>query len=254
MKWVGLIGVVFCCADVMAQGYSDAAQTAFAGADVVNIRNGFQDINPASITQLENSKIGISQSSPFIIKDLQWNSIFFSNKFRNNFWAVDYKSFSFDRYRNRHTVFLYGKKLQDQLSLGIRIKLVNIRAEEIHRYFLAHSIGINYRLNKHLIIGSYYVKDPLLNAYLRTGIEFKRHKKVPLFLSFEINEKQQIKIATALEYLISKKLSTRFSLSSSENFMGFGFSYTIKQIQIEASTSLHTYLGPSPCITLCYEF
>ncbi len=254
MKWVGLIGVVFCCADVIAQGYSDAAQTAFAGADVVNIRNGFQDINPASITQLEKSKIGISQSSPFIIKDLQWNSIFYTNKFRNNYWALDYKNFSFDRYRNRHTAFLFGKKLQENLSLGIRIKLVNIRAEEIQRYFLAHSIGINYRPRKHLVIGSYYVRDPLLNAYLRTGIGYNKYKKVPLFLSFEINEKQQIKLASALEYILSKNLSTRFSLSSSENFMGFGFSYSIKKIQIEASTTLHTYLGPSPCITLSYEF
>lgn len=254
MRWVGLIGVVICCAEGMAQGYSDAAQTAFAGADVVNVRNGFQDINPATIAQIEKSKIGFSQSRPFLIQELPYNSIFFATKHKNNFIGLDFKHFNFDQYLHQNLKFLYAKKLSDRLNLGIITGLNHQRYESLHRYEFELGFGIHYKYKKHVDFGSIIKRRNKQDFIIKTGLAYTKSKKLPIYLSLELSPNERYKFSTAFEYRISEKLQARLGLSSDENYFSFGFLYRIKKLEIEVATALHKYLGQSPCITISYEF
>jgi hypothetical protein len=88
---------------------------------------------------------------------------------------------------------------------------------------------------------------------LKTGVKFKKLKKLPIYVSTEINSNAHIVIKSALEYQSSERLASRIALSTDESYLSFGVYYKIKRLEIECANSLHKYLGMSPCLTLSYE-
>lgn len=259
MRWVGLIVCCLMSIRILAQGYSDAAQTALAGSNVVALINGIHHLNPATITQNKSKKIGVSQSLPYTLPEIRYNSVFYLFNHKNNYIGIDYNHLSFDAL-NDHTIsILYAKRLNERLSLGVKIKNNLIEIESNRYYNFLPEIGFVYNINKHLDIGSYWLQSQSLLEFnqwqssLKTGILFKKVKKLPVYLSTEINSNAQIVVKSGLEYKSNERLVTRVAISSDESYLSFGVFYKIKKLEIECANSLHKYLGMSPCLTLTYE-
>ena len=259
MKWVGLIVCCLMSVRIFAQGYSDAAQTALAGSNVVSFRNGIQHLNPAAISQNKSKKIGLSQALPYTLPEIRYNSIFYIFHHKNNYIGVDYNHLSFDALIDQTVSILYAKKLNDKLSLGIKIKNNFIQIEANRYYKVIPEIGFVYNINKYLDIGSYWLQSQSLLEFnqwqssLKTGVKFKKLKKLAIYVSTEINSNAHIVIKSALEYQSSERLASRIALSTDESYLSFGVYYKIKRLEIECANSLHKYLGMSPCLTLSYE-
>lgn len=259
MKWVGLIVCCLMSIRILAQGYSDAAQTALAGSNVVALRNGIHHLNPATISQNKSKKIGLSQSLPYTLPEIRYNSVFYLFNFKNNYIGVDYNHLSFDELIDHTISILYAKKLNEKLSLGIKIKNNFIQIETNRYYKVVPEIGFVYHANKYIDIGSYWLQSQSLLEFnqwqssLKTGISYKKIKKLPIYLSTEINSNAQIVLKTGLEYRSNERLATRLAISSDNSYLSFGVFYKIKKIEIECANSLHKYLGMSPCLTMTYE-
>ncbi len=259
MKWVGLIVCCLMSIRILAQGYSDAAQTALAGSNVVALRNGIQHLNPAAITQNKSKKIGLSQALPYTLPEIRYNSIFYLFNGKNNYIGIDYNHLSFDALSDHTLSILYAKRLNEKLSLGIKIKNNFIEIESNRYYKVLPEIGFVYHVNKNFDIGSYWMQSQSLLEFnqwqssLKTGLLFKRIKKLPIYVSTEINSNGQIVIKSGLEYKSNDRFASRMALSTDESYLSFGIFYKIKKLEIECSNSLHKYLGMSPCLTLTYE-
>ncbi len=259
MKWVGLIVCCFVSIRILAQGYSDAAQTALAGSNVVALRNGIQHLNPAAITQNKSKKIGLSQALPYTLPEIRYNSVFYLFNRKNNYIGIDYNHLSFDALSDHTLSILYAKRLNEKLSLGIKIKNNFIEIESNRYYKVLPEIGFVYHVNKNFDIGSYWMQSQSLLEFnqwqssLKTGLLFKKIKKLPIYISTEINSNGQIVIKSGLEYKSNDRFASRIALSTDEAYLSFGIFYKIKKLEIECANSLHKYLGMSPCLTLTYE-
>lgn len=259
MKWVGLIGCCLISSSILAQGYSDAAQSALAGSNVVSLMNGNQHLNPATITQNKSKKFGLSQSLPYTLPEIRYNSIFFLYQLKNNYIGVDYNHLSFDELLDHTISIIYAKKLNDKLSLGIKIRNNFIQIEQ-HRYFKAlPEIGFVYQFSKNIDLGSYWSQSQSLLEFnqwqssIISGVSFKKYKKLPIYISAQINSNAYLIINSGVEYKINNRFATRLAISSDNSYLSFGFYYKIKNIEIEGANSLHKYLGMSPCLSLTYE-
>ncbi len=259
MKWVGLIVCCLMSVRILAQGYSDAAQTSLAGSNVVSLRNGIQHLNPAAISQNRSKKIGFSQALPYTLPEIRYNSLYYIFHYKNNYIGIDYNHFSFDALVDQSVSILYAKKLNDKLSLGIKIKNNIIQIETNRYYKVLPEIGFVYNINKHIDIGTYWLQSQSLLEFnqwqsnLKTGVLFKKIRKLPIYVCTEINSNAQIVVKSGIEYISSERLASRIAISTDESYLSFGVFYKIKKLEIECANSLHRYLGMSPCLTISYE-
>lgn len=259
MRWVGLIVCCLMSTRVFSQGYSDAAQTALAGSNVVSLANGIQHLNPAAITQIEKRKIGFSQALPYSLPEISYNSLFYQYNRKNNFIAIDYTHLSFDALSDNTFALVYAKRLNEKLSLGIKVKYNFIRVELNNYHKFLPEIGLVYRVNKYTDIGTYWSQSQSIFEFrqwqssIKTGLLFKKIKKLPIYLSTDINSNADLFLKCGFEYRITEKLYSRLAISTEDSYLSFGIFYKIKRIEIECANSMHKYLGISPCMTISYE-
>lgn len=259
MRWVGLIVCCMMSIRVFSQGYSDAAQTALAGSNVVSLANGVQHLNPAAISQIKKRKVGFSQALPYSLPEIRYNSAFYLYSRKNNFIAIDYTHLSFDAFSDNTFSIVYAKKLNEKLSLGIKIRYNYIKVELNTYHKVLPEIGLVYKINKYVDIGSYWCQSQSLLEFrqwqssIKTGMLFKKIKKLPIYVSTEINSIAEVFIKSGFEYHITEKLFGRLALSTEDSYLSFGLYYKLKRFEIECANSMHKYLGISPCMTISYE-
>lgn len=259
MRWVGLIACCMMSIRVFSQGYSDAAQTALAGSNVVSLANGIQHLNPAAITQIKKRKIGFSQALPYSLSEIRYNSAFYLFSRKNNYVAFDYNHLSFDAFTDHTFSIVYAKKLNEKLSLGVKIKYNFIRVELNNYHKVMPEIGLIYRVNKYVDFGTYWSQSQSLLEFrqwqssIKSGVIFKKIKKLPIYVSTEINSNAEIFIKSGFEYHVTERLFSRIALSTEDSYLSFGIFYKLKRVEIEFANSMHKYLGVSPCMTISYE-
>jgi hypothetical protein len=246
---------------VFAQSNADASSISLAGADMVTLRNGYQEQNPATLTQFSNNTLGVQQILRFSIKELQQNSIYVMTKLWSKPIAIGYQHQGFESYKLGHIYLSTALKLNEQLSIGIKTKF-----QYLHTNFSSTQVLFQPELgciytstNKlkyavHIQVPFRSGTNIVWRSRIKTGIGYQASKYVNLFYAFEYYELKNPIHAFAINYELIQKLNLNVSLKNKDPFLGLGIQYKLKSIVIENAYNYHSQLGISPCIGVNYLF
>lgn len=158
----------------------------------------------------------------------------------------------------------YGRKLGDKVDVGAGFHYTAIKAAG---YGMASTVsfdaGAVFRLIDAVQTG--------VSVYNPAGMKFGKSgdEKLPAVYSFGIGydaspqffvgaeaqkvEDQPVTINVGLQYLFAEKLIARCGISSATAAYALGFGVKLQRLRLDATVSVHPYLGITPGLLLLYS-
>ncbi len=243
-----------------AQIIFDAYSLSTASADLISSKGIFLTKNPAGVVNIEGFTVEFSQIIPYSIPNLSTNAISVKGKWKENRFALEYAQTGIRQFKAHYWGLSTGLKISKNTDLGIKIltRTQPIINEQTSFTFLLEggiiqqpfsrlktALLLKYRMNEDI---SEYTKSSI-----SIGVEYVIDPTFINYLSIEMNELGELYFRAAIDYTIKKNISIRIGWNSNENSICGGFSYGLKNMKIEMSTSYHNNLGMSYGAALCYR-
>jgi hypothetical protein len=266
--WIGiLVGTPFC---LSAQtGYPDAGgrtngmgNASVALTDVFSIQN-----NPAAMAFAEQAAVGLSTQNFFMVEggiNAYYGAGIIPVKSTG---AIGISAhYTGDQTFNQTKIGIgYGRKLADQLSVGVQLDYVGTRTGEVgNGQAFTFDIGVLYSPTKTISIGA-KAFNPIraengmdnpeeLPAIINAGFSWKPSDKVLFCIEGEQNLDYDLRIKSGLEYRIIDEIYLRGGYISNPSMFTSGIGIKLKTFQLDASAQFHQQLGITPGFGLQYSF
>ncbi len=235
-----------------AQLLYDSYSMATSSADVCSARGTYLGRNPASIAQQKSTQIGLEQILPYSISSLRANLFYFSSKYKNQYYALEYQQQGIDGYREYLSGLSVGMNVHENMLLGIKIvgAALNIQEESIQMRYRVE-LGIVQHLHKKLEAGLHIrlrtnkTIEVWQNTALSMGLRYLLDSKLPLHVSVEMSELGPTRVRAAMEYMLGKALAVRLGWNNKDAALSGGIGYNLGKYSLNMSTSYHNRLGLS---------
>jgi hypothetical protein len=237
---------------VKAQEWYDSHAMSMASADVCSSTGSYLGRNPASILNQKNAMCGINQLMPFGINGLSTNALYYSKRYKNQGYSVEYAQQGIQGYKEHLSAITAGILLNENLSFGVKlISKATKLSEESMQWSYRVELGMVQSFSKKLSAGI-HIKvrtskevEVFQNTALSMGLCYYVDSKLPIYVSTEMSELGPTRIRTGMEYIIGKALAVRLGWNNKDAALSGGITYLFKNYKFDMSTALHTRLGLS---------
>lgn len=219
--------------------------------------------NQAGLAVLQKPTFTISAQRKFLLANVNQYAFGFAYPTKSGTFSISATQFGNVNYNEQKIGIGYGKRLLEQLDLGVQLDYFH---RGITEYGSANAytveIGLLSSVTKTVRIGV-HVLNPIsiktfgalqqeLPTQFVAGISWQASKKV-FFASDFINDTHHpFAAAVGMEYKFSDKFYTRIGFKTLPQQYTFGFGYAISKLKIDVSAAYHTTLGFTPQLTLSY--
>lgn len=250
-----------CCSGQITIG----ARSAGMGGYAVGLKDLWStENNIAALANQPNPAAGVAYENRFLIKDLSHRTILACFPLDRAGMGLSLLQFGNPYYNQSKIGLAYGRKLAEQLQMGIQLNYHRIHLAENYGNSgsISANIGIIADLTEDLTTAAYIVNpgkskiaSTLNESYtslIRLGMDYNFSKKVLLGTEIEkaIDHPGRWKIG--LEYQILETFFLRCGLTGNPNVYCFGFGMLLKDFQLDCASTYHPILGHSPQVSLSY--
>lgn len=222
--------------------------------------------NPAGLTELKSTSIGMSYENRYLLKELQTQAFVFAKPFTWGVLSVGAQSFGYKYYRTTRIGMGYSLKLSDRFSAGVQLNYQGIRIENYgSKGTVTAEAGFLAKVTETITLGFSVsnlgraqltdFQDERFSTFLRLGMQYKISEKVLTLLEVEKEVKSKIRVKGALEYELLRGFYVRAGGASQPIELTFGFGYQFKnRLKLDMGSAWHQQLGWSPHFGLSYDF
>lgn len=157
----------------------------------------------------------------------------------------------------------YGRKLMDDLMIGVRFDYLQMRIAQYGKKSVATAeMGLQARVVPQVLLG-FHVYNPFqvrllegetLPVVIRLGVQYEASDKVKVFGEIDKISELPEGFAFGIEYLFLDRLAARIGYSTQPQLVTFGVGYSLdRRYSIDVGTSVHSYLGLSSAGTLKFQ-
>lgn len=239
------------------------ARSAALGESAIALNDFWSAINYQSgLALLDQINIGITAKNRFSIKELSAYGLAINIPTKNAGFGFSISQYGTTNYSETILGIGYGMKLGSKFVLGVQMNYIGLKQgagyPSISTLFIEG--GFQYQLNQDLnIVG--HIFNPGLSSnrtfyvaeIYQLGFSYQAHNNAVFLMSIKYHSLQKISLHTGIEFKF-KTFRARLGYASKAETFTFGLGYYFKNLSVDISSSIHSYLGKSPQISLCYEF
>ncbi|HEV7333198.1 MAG TPA: hypothetical protein VGN63_19340 [Flavisolibacter sp.] len=238
---------------VRLTGYSNQFTDAFSS-------NG----NLGALGAKQSFSAGLYTEKRFLLKELSsFSAALVLPTASGNFgWKGDY--FGHTSYNESSAALAYGRELGSKVAMGAQFNYFSLKAAG---YGQASTIGFDagvlLRLTPQFSAGlqacnpigvswgKYDVER--IPAVYTLGLGYDVSPQVFIGAEAEKAEDQSVSINAGLHYAVTEKLIARAGVRSATELYYLGLGFQLKAFRIDATVSVHPYLGTTPGLLLLYS-
>jgi len=235
------------------------------GGSAVSENNVFSVANNmASSTEIQHYQLGIYNQTRFGIKQLNTinSSIVVPSKWVHS--GISISHFGYEKFNQQKMSFGIAKKLNTNFSIGITLNYVTINiAEQENTGAFLGSFSSFYKANKKLQFGL-LIFNPTQSKYNinsygnvptfgRIGLKYLVNKNVYFLAEANKIIGQDLVFRSGINYQLHPKFDLSIGYANNPNYITFGFSAKLKQLDVQFASSYHQILGLTPHLGLVFH-
>lgn len=255
-----------CCGSIFGQNGLPMVAGA-RGAGMGNASIGFQDVhslfgNQAGLAHLDQvafTAIGESRYIDFGIRSLAAGMGYPTNAGTFGL-AVQY--FGIQEYNEQKVGLAYGRKLFDQLSIGVQMDYLRLQIPDYgSRNLFTFELGLQSQVSKRLLLGFHtfspvqveIIAEEFLPSVFRLGAAYKVSSKLNIAAELEKDINFPVEVHVGLEYALIEALLLRVGVQTEPSELSLGLGYRLQdKLLIDVAASYHQFLGVSPTFNVSY--
>ncbi len=223
--------------------------------------------NPAGLAVLKHTTAGSYYGIPFLLADLQIQSLAFHIPVHNESIGIHYLQYGNISYREIKSGIIYSKKITPVLHAGINLYYhrIQIAGEYGHGGYPSFSLGMIFQLNKKINLGVFVAdafadKNKLIDyaahpsAIIKLGIKYTHLDNLTIYADVEKRMDTEIRLGLGVEYFLNKRISVLAGLNSQGHQACFGFGIPFGNMHFLCAATIHTKLGSSVYSNFEYAF
>jgi hypothetical protein len=256
--------IVYCNANIFYNP-SGAKATALGNqvsntSDVFSVQN-----NPAGLGFVKDFGAGIFSERRFLVSGLDLLNASITLPTKTGTFGVSANLFGRKEYNEKMMGISFGKAFGSKFSAGMKFNYLNYAIQEYgQRNLFTFDVGFQYMPNKKVLIGAHIfnpvpielekVYDEKVATIMRLGFAYTPVKKLTLLAEIEKDLVFKPNIKLGVDYQIAEKFFLRGGFNSYPLRGTFGFGVHLKQFNLDAGASYHSFLGITPQLSLSYIF
>lgn len=211
--------------------------------------------------------IGISSQNNFLLKELSTHSIASVlpiKKAKGNI-GVNYTFTGTSLYKEQKVGLAYGQKFGKNLSIGMQLDWLSSNSSYAHydkENFYTFEIGARYKINDNLDAGFFFFNPiPIkrtdkedIPSIIKLGISYQILKQLTTIAELEKNLLDTQTLRIGLEYQFMKSMFARLGVSTHPTMYSFGYGLKYQKFDLDFAAQVHSILGISPSLSVCYAF
>lgn len=245
---------------------SGAREAALANSSVALSTDWPMFHNPAGLTRLKNTTLGVHYTNQYLMRELSTTSATGSMPVASGAFGFSLSYFGTTRYNQQKFAVGYAHQLGDFLSAGVTFDYFNTHLPEDYEasHALAGEIGLIANPIDKLSIGCH--------IYNLTGSKYSTYtaENVPSFFSLGVawesdaflvsaqvnsDKENEPTISFGSEVFLIESFAVRIGISTDEQFQySFGFGYNNIRFKGDIAFTRHPVLGFSSYVSFNYSF
>lgn len=220
--------------------------------------------NQGSLAAAKNFSAGVYSEHRFLLKALSAYSAAIVLPTASGNFGLKGDYFGEQQYNESSLGLAYARALGTKAAVGVQFNYVGVK---VAGYGSASTVnfdaGAIFHLTPQLNAGL-HVYNPVAAAWGKDGMErlpsiyamglgYDVSPQVYLGAEAEKVEDQPLSINAGIHYQIADKLIARIGVRSATAAYYFGFGVQLKDFRLDATASLHPYLGTTPGLLLLYS-
>lgn len=218
--------------------------------------------NPAGISSTQNIEVIGNTYQPYFTEINQLN-FGLTAPFLSGGIGINLSQFGIEAFKNQSISLSYGKKLLDNLNIGLRFGYYHSRIEKYkNQSEINFSLGLQTQLGKDLKIAASLFRptkltsdeNETINTVLKIGGSYFPSSKINLVAELEKDLDYPLRFNGGLEYQFSKTVASRIGVRTAPAVYSFGICIKINNnIIIDSAIAYHIILGYSPGFSIIYR-
>lgn len=224
--------------------------------------------NQAGLGFLSSPTAGVYYESRYLLPELALNGAVVAVPLANRkgTFALSYRSFGYQLYKESKTGLAFSRAFSDDLSIGMQINYHQIQIADVYgnRNVFTAEVGVQYRVAKDLTLGAHVfnpnrsklteINQDRLPAVIRLGLRYNFSKNLFLTAETEKDTYNPAIFRAGLEYMAGSVLYLRAGFGTSPFASSFGFGLLLKNLKVDFAGNFHPVLGFTPQASLTYDF
>jgi hypothetical protein len=220
--------------------------------------------NQAALASIKHFGIGFQGEKRFLLEDLGQYSLAVALPTHSGGFGLSAANFGSASYNQTELGLAYGRSLGEKADIGVQF---NYNTITIPTYGNTSSINFDAGLILHItdqLHTGVHVYNPAsvqvgklseekLPAIISAGVGYDVSQKVFLGADIEKTEDQPVNVNVGIQYRPDDKLLTRAGISTASTSYYFGLGLIINDFRLDATASVHPYLGVTPGLLLIYS-
>jgi hypothetical protein len=220
--------------------------------------------NQGALAAIQKVSAGVYSERRFLLKELSAYSaaVVLPTGSGNFGFKGDYTGEQ--AYNESSLSLAYGRNLGKGIAVGVQFNYMGLKAAGYGAASTVNfDIGALFHLTPQLNAGL-HVYNPVAAAWGKEGLEklpsiysaglgYDASPQVFVGVEAEKTENQPININAGIHYQIAEKLIARAGVQTATAVYYFGFGVQLKSFRLDATASIHPYLGTTPGLLLLYN-
>lgn len=267
LKQCFLLSVLLFSAAANAQNLRNAVGATYTKLTVYS--NQFTDAfsftgNQGALAAAKKLSAGVYSERRFLLKALSSYSAALVLPTTSGNFGLKGDYFGEADYNESSIGLAYARALGTKVAVGVQFNYVGLKAAG---YGSASTLNFDAGFVLHLttqLNAGLHVYNPVAASWGKEGVE-KLPSVYAMGLGYDVSpqvyigaeaekiEDQSIGVNAGLHYQIANRLITRIGVQSATSSYYFGFGVQLKDFRLDATVSLHPYLGTTPGLLLLYS-
>ncbi len=242
---------------------SGAAGFALGGTQSVTIGVSSVRGNQAGLAELKSLSLSLSAERRFHNSALSYYALSFAVPTTFGSFGMALQRFGNGDLNQQVIGLAYGRKLFDELMLGVRFDYLQMRIAQYGKKAVATAeMGLQAWVVPQVLLG-FHVYNPFqvrllegetLPVIVRLGVRYEASDKVSVFGEIEKISELPEGVGFGIQYLFLDRLAARIGYSTQPQLVTFGLGYSIdSRYSVDVGSSVHSYLGLSSAGTLKFQ-
>jgi len=271
MKFPLILAILLLCFPLISQ----LSFNSFHGPESLSLGNTFSNLkgvqavfgNPASIDPEHKWSACLNVHNQFEIPELTafQSGLLYHSKSLGSF-GLSVFQIGTGAYKDQSFAFSYGRKINDNISLGIRFNLLHTRIEHYQSFWkLTLETGVVFQITEKIDLGV-YIFNPFIQNFsiervlpvrMTMGLNYAMSPQIDLLLEFEKDLYFPLCVKAAIRYRLFKNFHLAAGMYTTEKTpcLTSGIHYsTLKKLKLDLAISYHQFLGISSAFGVAYYF
>lgn len=267
LKKVFLLSAVFFYLNTWAQSLRQSID--FTYAKLTSYSRQFNDVfsfsgNQGALAAAKNFSAGVYSERRFLLNALSAYSAAAVLPTASGNFGIKGDYFGEADYNESSLGLAYAKALGSKAAVGVQFNYVGLKAAG---YGSASTVNFDAAALFHLtpqLNAGVHVYNPVAASWGKDDVE-KLPSVYTMGLGYDVSpqvyigaeaekvEDQPIGVNAGLHYQVAEKLIARIGVRSATQVYYFGFGVQLKDLRLDATASIHPYLGMTPGLMLLYS-